>query len=140
MQRWVFSSLFENVALPSVPLRELAATGGAILGAVSGPFVAILVLILTIFLCWRLRKLIRQYDLGARLRLRHDPERRQIFAAYRRAQRRVKSYRSPAQTVREHATAHPELADLAEVVETAAYQPGAIDKGLLDRIMAWRRQ
>ena len=38
------------------------------------------------------------------------------------------------------ATAHPELADLAEVVETAAYQPGAIDKGLLDRIMAWRRQ
>ena len=140
VQRWVFSSLFENVAFPSIPLRELANTGGAILGTVSGPFVAILVLILTIFLCWRLRKLIRQYDFGVRLLTRHDPERRQIFAAYRRAQRRVKSYRSPAQTVREHATAHPELADLAEVVETAAYQPGAIDKGLLDRIMAWRRQ
>jgi hypothetical protein len=66
--------------------------------------------------------------------------RRRIFAVYRRAQRQIRAPRAPSQTVREHAAEHPELADLAQIVEVAAYKPGPPDVGLLARVLAWQRK
>ena len=62
-----------------------------------------------------------------------DPSRRAVFAAYRRAQRQLKSYRGEAQTVGEHAQVAPELSELAELVEIAAYRPEPPDAGMVQK-------
>jgi hypothetical protein len=62
-----------------------------------------------------------------------DPARRAIFAAYRRAQRQLKSYRAEAQTVGEHAAITPELAELSELVDIAAYRPQPPDQAMIAR-------
>lgn len=140
VQRWIFSGTFGNLDFPSVSFRQMFNAGGAILGAVANPLIVVIALILSAILCWRIWKLAKRYDLRTRLLIGHDPTRRQIFAAYRRAQRQIKSYRASAQTIHEHALAHPEIANLVEVVEAAAYKPGEVDKSLLAHILAWRRK
>jgi hypothetical protein len=71
--------------------------------------------------------------------LHAHPNRRRIFAAYRRAQRRLRSRRAPEQTVQEHAAAYPELAELAAAVDVAAYRPEPPDEGLVEAVRKWLR-
>ena len=71
---------------------------------------------------------------------KRDPARRAVFAAYRRAQRPLKSYRGEAQTVGEHAQASPELRELAQLVEIAAYRPEPPDAGMIERAKGWKKK
>ena len=64
--------------------------------------------------------------------IHQDKNRRQIFAAYKRAQRQFKSYRAAAQTVGEHAEVTPELSTLAALVDIAAYRPEAPDASMVE--------
>jgi hypothetical protein len=62
-----------------------------------------------------------------------DKTRRAIFAQYRKAQRTLRSYRAPEQTVQEHAGVTPDIAELASLVDIAAYRPEAPDAGMVER-------
>ncbi|MEP7287005.1 MAG: transglutaminaseTgpA domain-containing protein [Chloroflexota bacterium] len=142
VQRWVFSSLFEDVKLPSLPMGEIFRAGTAALSAIATPLIVLVILVLLGFAAWRLRKFNQHYKLGQRLEvyLRRDPARRRIFGAYYRAQRQLKSYRTSAQTVHEHAATQPELTELAQLVEIAAYKPEVPDATMVSRALAWRKQ
>jgi transglutaminase-like putative cysteine protease len=133
IERWLFSSAFDGIDLSALPFVQ---TGGAFLSVAIGPILGLLFVIVLGFTLLRLGQRIplRRW----RSRPRHDPIRREIFATYRRAQRTIRSYRGNAQTIREHAATHGELRDLAEIVEKAAYQPGSLDAGLLERVRNWR--
>ncbi len=74
-----------------------------------------------------------------RFRWQH-PARRKIFRAYRRTQRRLRSHRSAAQTVQEHAGAHPQIKELADIVDEAAYAPAPPYESLLERVRGWMRR
>src|SRR5260370_6497095 len=111
--------------------NQIVQAGGAFFGSYGSVLTGIFVVLLLIFVRRRLFKFLKPLIGSFTRRFQRDPIRRQIFAAYRREQRRIRSYRTPAQTVREHALANPELAHLVEIVEIAAYKPGAVDKGLL---------
>ncbi|MFN2269715.1 MAG: hypothetical protein ACK2US_02685 [Anaerolineae bacterium] len=82
---------------------------------------------------WRARRAPRLRGLHA------HPNRRRIFAVYRRAQRRLRSRRALPQTVQEHAAVHPELAKLAAAVDVAAYRPEPPDEGLVEAVREWLR-
>jgi transglutaminase-like putative cysteine protease len=131
VQRWVFSGLFENVQLPSIPLGEiLGGIGGLISLVIGSAAVGV-----AVWLFWRWRKHLR---LKPRRFVHHDPARKRIFAAYRRAQRQLRSYRAEGQTVREHAHVTPELSALAELVEIAAYAPTPPSQEQVRRAEGWQ--
>src|SRR5207248_981026 len=44
VQRWVFSSLFAGLNLPSIPFGQIFQAGATLLGAIGGPLAAITVL------------------------------------------------------------------------------------------------
>ncbi len=140
VQRWIFSSLFDNVTLPSLPIQQIAQVGGAVIGVVAGPLLLIVLLLLTVIVGLRLWRSIAHYEAARRFirNARLDPGRRQIYAAYRAAQREVGSARAPTQTPREHAQNAPELAALAEIVEVAAYRPVPPGEGLVAQAKAWK--
>ncbi|HLY29205.1 MAG TPA: transglutaminaseTgpA domain-containing protein, partial [Aggregatilineales bacterium] len=95
MQRWVFSSLFDGVTLPSLPLQQIAQAGGAVMGVVAGPLLIVVLTLLAMFVGRRLwLRLGRDPVLSLMHFARLDPARRQVFAAYRRAQGRVGSRRA----------------------------------------------
>jgi transglutaminase-like putative cysteine protease len=139
VQRWVFSGLFENVQLPSIPLGEILGGGLAALGGIGGLIslvVSVAAVGLGVWLFWRWRKYLR---LKPRRFSHRDPARKRIFAAYRRAQRQLRSYRADGQTVREHAHMMPELSELAELVEIAAYAPQPPSPEQIKRAEGWRK-
>jgi hypothetical protein len=70
--------------------------------------------------------------------LHRDPARLKILYAYRRAQHRLRSYRASTQTVQEHAAQQPALAELAQIVDIAAYRPEPPDEALQSRAAAWK--
>ncbi len=125
---WLFSGALGSLDLPSLP---------QIAGVIGGGLQAILIVIVPLALIAALvlaARRLRSLPLPRWRRMtQRDPARRAVFAAYRRAQRRLKSYRGDAQTVGEHAAVAPELAQLAELVEIAAYRPEPPDAAMIER-------
>ncbi|MDX2160981.1 MAG: transglutaminaseTgpA domain-containing protein [bacterium] len=122
--------------LSQIPLGQVAAVGAAAFSAILPVLLVTAALTAAFFL---MRFLI---DRLKRWRIRHpkalaDVERRAIFAVYRRALRRMRAPRSPAQTLREHAgqfaADHPILDELAQIVERAAYDPTPVSQRLIAR-------
>jgi hypothetical protein len=148
VQRWIFSRLTGRAGLGGVdlPLSEVGAVGAALFGAIAGPLSVIGAVAgafgVVVALGWGGRMLWRWWRAGHPPRprgLRAHPNRRRIFAAYRRAQRRLRSRRALTQTVQEHAVTHPELAELASAVDVAAYRPEPPDEGLVEAVREWLR-
>ncbi len=134
--RWVFSGAMADLKLPSLPLGEIAQAISGGLGLIVG-LVIVAALIVALIYCARKWPILRYFRAG---KSRHrDPARRAIFQAYRRAQRQLKSYRGAAQTVAEHAAITPELGELAELIEIAAYRPEPPDPAMIQRARAWRK-
>ncbi len=131
VQTWVFSGLFENVELPTVPLGAIAEFGGTVLSALAAPVLLISSLIGSAFAAWRLRQWWRSQRPP---RYHHNPVRKGIFRAYRRKSRQLRTRRAVGQTVQEHAAEHPELREFADAVDLAAYRPAPLDKSLLARL------
>ncbi|MBC7809835.1 MAG: hypothetical protein H7175_01740 [Burkholderiales bacterium] len=132
---WVFSSLFENVDLPSIPLAQMAQAGMSFLGTIIQPLALIGVLAALLIAAryawaWNKRRPVRR-------RAWDDPARRRVFAAYQRAQKALKTQRGTAQTVQEHASAHPQLAGLTDLVDAAAYNPKPPDEALVKLAESW---
>jgi protein-glutamine gamma-glutamyltransferase len=132
VQHWAFSNLLADMQLPSIPLGDVAHAGAAVLGLAIKPLLIVGVAVGLAVIGWLLWKQWEaQAAQAARRRFYHDPARKRIFAAYRKAQRELRSYRGAAQTVREHARAERRLADLAKAVEIAAYRPKPPDAKLV---------
>jgi protein-glutamine gamma-glutamyltransferase len=139
VNRWVFSEMFGGVDLPQLPLGNIASAGADVFSATAGPLLILIgaMIVGVIAYCGR----IMWMRLGPRRApswIRSDPVRRQILAEYRRAQRRYHTRRAPSQTVQEHARQHLELAELAHLVDIAAYRPAPPDESLLTRLQLWR--
>jgi hypothetical protein len=138
--RWIFSGAVGDLNLPALPLGEIASFIGGSIGTIL-TVIAVVAGVVALVLAarrWRIPLRGRWQRLTQR-----DPARRAIFAAYRRAQRRLKSYRGEAQTVSEHAAGTPELQELAALVEIAAYRPEAPDAGMVQKakdLMQRRRE
>jgi transglutaminase-like putative cysteine protease len=143
VQRWIFSSLLDNIELPTLPFAEIFQSVTGAFGG-GGRFLMVVVGgVLAIGLGWILLKLWKRGLIA--LPKRHptyhrDTARRRIFAAYRRAQRELKSYRARAQTVHEHAVTQPVLDELAQLVEVAAYRPEPPDVEMVRRAKDWKRK
>jgi hypothetical protein len=138
VSRWVFSGALGVLDI-SLPLGEIAGVVTGMAGSILSVVAVAALLVLAGWLLWRSRHWLA-LRLARRARLHSDPMRRQIFAAYRRAQRQLKSYRGDGQTVREHAATAPDLRELAELVEIAAYRPQPPDAAMVERARAWRKK
>ena len=144
VRRWLFSSALDQINLPSVHVMQITRTFGRALWSFSWrlfgllqPFMSLLVgLIAAAVLGAAARWGWRRWGGGrrsSRLFSQH-PARRQVLAAYRRAQRRLKSYRAPAQTVHEHAASQPALLELADAVDIAAYSPTPPSQEIVEQV------
>jgi protein-glutamine gamma-glutamyltransferase len=132
---WVFSSLFDNVELPSLPLAQMAQAGMTFIGSIIGPLVFIAIvaaLVIAARYAW-----LRNKRRPVQRRVWDDPARRRIFAAYQRAQKSLKTQRAAYQTVQEHAAAHPQFAGLSDLVDAAAYNPKPPDESLVKLAESW---
>ena len=126
LQRWVFSGAFDGVDFAGLglPLQSAFAAGAAVIGVVGVPLLAIGMLAVAVYLSrWLWQQAGQAAFLRWRARQSKHPARRKVFAAYRRAQRRLKSPRGAAQTVEEHLSTHEGMMGLTEAVEIAAYRP-----------------
>jgi protein-glutamine gamma-glutamyltransferase len=141
VNRWVFSDMFAGVDLPQLPLGNIASAGAAVFNAAVGPLLVVIGAAMVGMIVYGGRLLWLRLDARrAPAWIRSDPLRRQILAEYRRAQRRYRARRAPSQTVQEHARQHPELAELAHLVDIAAYRPSPPDESLLTRLQLWRHR
>jgi protein-glutamine gamma-glutamyltransferase len=133
VQRWLFSDLMRNVELPAVSIGPLLQAGVSALGSILQPLLIGLAVLALLVVGYFGRRYWRKRTAGlySRSLIQQDRQRRQIFALYQQAQRRVRSFRQPAQTVAEHAAAQASLQALAPWVEAAAYQPGPLDEGVI---------
>jgi hypothetical protein len=132
---WVFSGALGSLNLPALPLGEIAAAGGALIGGIA-PLLALIGLVGIAW--WLIRRLgMRHTAAHSRYTMERDPARRHVFAAYRRALRRAGMVRGQAQTPSEHAREHegnaPSLAVLAALVDVAAYRPDPPDATMIER-------
>jgi hypothetical protein len=145
VRRWMFSALVDRTGLGGLNL-PIAEVGAVVFGVISGPLSVIGAIVgvlgavvalgwggWTLWQWWRANHPPRLRGLHA------HPNRRRVFAVYRRAQRRLRSRRALAQTVQEHAAAHPELANLAAAVDVAAYRPEPPDAGMVEAVREWLR-
>ncbi len=135
VKRWVFSDLMVGVELPSIPFGEMFKASMSAIGSIIRPLIlvmAILVLGFVGWFGWRRWKCWTFTGYSAGL-IHKDKARRQIFAAYRKAQRQLKSYRDPTQTVQEHAETVSKLDELATLVDIAAYRPEDPDTKMVEK-------
>jgi transglutaminase-like putative cysteine protease len=148
LRHWLFSGAAERAGMGGfdLPTSEIGAATAALFAALSGPLSVIGAVVgalgAVVALGWGGWALWRWWRDGHPPRprgLRAHPNRQRIFAAYRCAQRRLRSRRAPAQTVQEHAVARPELAELAAAVDVAAYRPEPPDEGLVAAVREWLR-
>jgi hypothetical protein len=140
MQRWVFSSLFQDVQIPRIELGGIAETGAVIMSFALAPLLyvgAIILLIAIIYAFWRLWQ---WWQVKRERRYHRHPIRKKIFREYHRLQRQLKSRRAPNQTVQEHAKDNLLLKDIADAVDIAAYRPSPPDEGLLTKVRQWVKQ
>jgi transglutaminase-like putative cysteine protease len=139
---WPLSNLFASLDLPALPVSQILEAGMSAFSLLIKPLLALAILAAIVFAALRFRKWWMRRGIGKYIRRvwYRDPARRQIFAAYRSAQRQLKSFRDSSQTVQEHAAAQPELQDLAALVDIAAYRPQPPEPSLIGRAKAWRRK
>jgi len=143
VQTWIFSSFTDQLDLPSLPLGEMASTGITALSGFARPLLAVGALGLFALALWILGRLWQDYRRAHPIRptaLHDHPNRRRILAAYRQAQRALKSPRATGQTAHEHAITRPELADLAQAVDVAAYRPQPPDDETVRKAKNWKRK
>lgn len=140
VRRWIFSDLTRNIDLPEIPLGSALQAGAALFNVALGPLMVLGGLAIAAALGWGAWNLWQRWGSLLRYRFRwQHPARRKIFRAYRRAQRRLHSRRAANQTVQEHADAHPQLRELADIVDEAAYAPAPPYGTLLERMRRWLR-
>lgn len=141
VRTWIFSNFTDTLDLPSLPVGSMAETGAAFLAAAARPLMAVVSVVGALILCWGLWLVWKQRRAARPVRprgLRDHPARRAILDAYRRAQRQLRSPRAFTQTAREHALARPELSDLVDAVEAAAYRPAPPEASLVEKARRWR--
>lgn len=142
INRWIFGGLADNWGGSAISLGPALAAGVSLVSVALRPGLGLLgvgLLLAGLWLAWRWggrrwRWHRRQHPHS----LRHDPARRRVFAAYRRAQRQLRLRRGPAQTVQEQAAVHTQLADLADLVDIAAYRPEPPDAAMVTQAEKWR--
>jgi transglutaminase-like putative cysteine protease len=141
VQTWPLSNLFAGLDLSSLPLGQIFETGMAAFSIIVRPLIGLVLFAAVILMSMRMRKWRIRPGIGNRINriLFRDPARRQIFAAYWSAQRQLHSFRDKTQTVQEHAVDRPELQDMANLVDIAAYRPQPPESSLVERARAWRR-
>lgn len=143
VRTWIFSNFTDTLDLPSLPVDQMTRMGAAFFGAAGGPLTVGVALVGAVILSWGLWLVWKGWRAGRPLRprgLRDHPARRAILDAYRRAQRQLRSQRSPTQTAREHAAVRSEISDLVDAVEVAAYRPEPPEKSLVEKARRWRRR
>jgi hypothetical protein len=142
VRRWLFAGMSERLDLAgiSLPIETIGAAGVVLLGVLgrvlpwAGAFGVGAAAVWSGMMVWRWW----QAHYSQRLRRFHRHlNRRRIFAAYRRAQRCLRSQRGTAQTPQEHAGERPELADIASAVDVAAYRPEPPDEALVEAVQTW---
>ncbi|GAB5494454.1 MAG: hypothetical protein Phog2KO_46690 [Phototrophicaceae bacterium] len=140
VQRWIFSSLFEDVRLPQIELSAVASAGMAVLSVSLMPLLVIAGITLSLFIIYSIWRLWLRFS-GQGIPTYHDhPTRRKIFREYRRAQKKLKLKRPAGQTVQEQAQENPDLAEIADAVDIASYRPTPPDETLLERVREWLKQ
>ncbi len=145
VQRWVFTGAFGTVDLASIPTEQIASAGLSILGAVA-PWLPLLALGTLAFVLLRRRRLPRLHMLrrilswGERRTSIDHPGRKAILTQYRRAQRKLRLRRNPAETTQEHARRSPGVANLATLVDIAAYRPAPPNADEIQQARAWKRE
>jgi hypothetical protein len=87
-------------------------------------------------LLWGVQR-VQGFDLRRPPRTFKDPTRRRIFATYRRLLKQRKISSQPSATVHEQIGDDPALAEIAQIVEEAAYRPRAEVEGLWGRLQSW---
>lgn len=131
IKRWIFSSLLQDVRIPQIELSGVVEAGAAFFSIAMTPLLWIAGVIISIASGTALWRLWQRWQ-STRIRNVHThPTRRKIFREYRRIQRKLKLKRGDSQTIREHARQHPELQDIANIVDIAAYRPEPPDDSLL---------
>lgn len=141
VRRWIFSDLTRNIDMPEIPLGSALQAGAALFDVALGPLMVLAGLALAAALRWGVWSLWRRWGSLLRYRFRwQHPARRKIFWTYRRAQRRLRSRRTATQTVQEHAEAHPQLRELANIIDETAYAPAPPYEKLLERARKWLKE
>jgi hypothetical protein len=137
VQRWIFSSLFQDVQLPRIELAGIAETGAVIMSVALTPLLYLGSIILLLALIYANWSLWRWWQSKRGQTYHTHPVRKKIFREYRRLQRKLKNHRSPNQTVQEHAKQNPQLKEIADAVDIAAYRPTPPDESLLAKVRQW---
>lgn len=137
VKRWVFSSLLQDVRLPQIELSGVVEAGVAIFAIAMTPLLWIAGIMLIIASGFGIRRLWQWWETKRLRKVHKHPTRRKIFREYRRIQRKLKLKRSEGQTIQEHAREHPQLRDIAEAVDIAAYRPAPPDESLLQKLRDW---
>src|SRR5262249_51639065 len=135
VQTWPLSDLFAGLDLPSLPVGSIVEAGMAAFGLLIRPLIVLILALIGVVGGLRFWKWWANHKIGNRFQhiLGRDPARWQIFVAYRRAQRQLKTFRTEAQTAQEHAITEPELQELANLVDVAAYRPQPPESSLVER-------
>ena len=137
IKTWIFSDLTQGLNFSGLPLGSVMDAGATLFNAALTPIFTIAIIAaiaVTLLACYRFLQWWRSRQPK---RWHADPSRKIIFDAYRKAQRKLKTKRAPTQTAQEHARTHPEILELANAVDIAAYRPKPPDETLIAKVKAW---
>lgn len=137
VQRWVFSDVFAGADLPQIPLGSVAQAGASALGILALPLLVLTGIVMFGAAIYGAYRLWLKWLAKQGRRYHTDPTRKAIFREYRRMQRKIGSKREVGQTVQEHAQENPQLKDIADAVDIAAYRPKPPDESLLAKVKRW---
>ncbi len=137
VKRWVFSNLFQGVQLPQIELSGIAEAGAAFFSIALTPLLWFGALLLLFAIGYGIWHLWQRWQSKRIRKVHRHPARRKIFREYRRIQRKLKLKRGDSQTIQEQAKQHPELQDIADAVDIAAYRPAPPDESLVQRVRDW---
>lgn len=126
INRWLFSGVGAAFQPPELPIGALVEAGAVVAGVLAVPLGLLTALAVLAGLVWVVLWWLRRWQARRAVplaRFWNDANRQRIFAAYRRAEGRLRVRRGAAQTVQEQARTHPALVGLAALVDKAAYDP-----------------
>lgn len=137
VQRWVFSETFGELDLPRISLGGVFEVGAGAMSILLTPFMLIGGIAAIGGVFYALWRAWQAWVARQAKKFHDDPIRRAIFHEYNKAQRKINAPRGAGQTVQEHAREHPELQEIADAVDIAAYRPKPPDDSLLERVRRW---